>query len=82
MQPQQLSQQQLNEAIERTRALMQQFRMINNPEVAIMNLLQQNPQLGMLSQTLRQGNTLESIAKGMAQAGGYDINQIINNLEA
>ena len=45
-----------------------------------MNLLQNNPQLGQLSNLLRQGNSLEGIAKNMAQMGGYDINEIIDGL--
>ena len=79
-QQRQLSQEQLNESIARTRATMQQCRMMNNPEAAMMALLQQNPQLGQLSSLLRQGNSLEGIAKNMAQMGGYDINEIINQL--
>lgn len=59
---------------------MQQFKQINNTEAAITNLLQQNPQLGELSLLLRQGNTLEGIAKNMAQINGVDINQLINDL--
>lgn len=43
-QPQlQPSQQQLNESIDRTRALMQQMRGMGNQEVLIANLLQTNP---------------------------------------
>lgn len=82
LQPQQQlpSQQQLNDAIERTKATMQQFKAMNNPETAMMALLQQNPQLGQLVTLLRQGNNLEGIAKNMAQIKGYDINQIIGRL--
>lgn len=59
---------------------MAQYRTMNNKEAIITSLLQNNPQLGQISNFLRQGNSLEGIAKGMAQAGGYDINQIINGL--
>ena len=45
-----------------------------------MNLLKQNPQMGFLSNALRNGQSLEGIAKSMAQAGGYDINEIIKGL--
>ena len=80
--PQQpMSQQQLNESIERTRALMQQMQTLQNPEAIIMNVLQQNPQLGFLSGMLRNGNSLEGIANQIAQAKGYDINQVINQLQ-
>ena len=44
VQPQpQLPQQQLNESIDRTRALMQQMRGFGNQEALIANLLQTNP---------------------------------------
>ena len=80
-QPQlQPSQQQLNESIDRTRALMQQMRGMGNQEVLIANLLQTNPQLKAIVPLLRNGNSLEGIAKTMAMNGGYDLNQIINQL--
>ena len=47
---------------------------IPNKEAIIMNLLQQNPQLGFLSNMLRNGNSLESIANNMAQVQGININ--------
>ena len=50
---------------------------IPNKEAIIMNLLQQNPQLGFLSNMLRNGNNLENIANNMAQVQGIDINQLI-----
>ena len=79
--PQQpMSQQQLNESIERTRALMQQMQNIPNKETIITNLLQQNPQLGFLSNMLRNGNNLEGIANNMAQVQGININQLIQQL--
>ena len=74
------SQQSLNESIERTKALMQQMQTLPNREAMINNLLQSNPQLGMISTMLRNGNNLEGIAKQMAQMGGFDLNSIINRL--
>ena len=60
---------------------MQQMQTLQNPEAIIMNVLQQNPQLGFLSGMLRNGNSLEGIANQIAQAKGYDINQVINQLQ-
>ena len=79
--PQQMPQQSLSDSIEHTRALMQQMQSLKNPETIIMNVLQQNPQLGFLSGMLRNGNSLEGIANQIAQAKGYDINQVINQLQ-
>ena len=79
--PQHQSQQALNESIERARAAMEQFKNTPNMEAAMMNLLKQNPQIGFLSNALRNGQSLEGIAKSMAQAGGYDINEIIKGLQ-
>ena len=60
---------------------MNQMRSMPNNEAVVMNLLQNNPQLGALSNMLRNGSSLEGIAKSMAQVNGYDINQIINQLQ-
>ena len=72
---------QLNESIERTKALMQQMHGMPNQEAVITTLLQNNPQLQSLIPLLRNGNNLEGIARQMAQMGGFDINQIINQLQ-
>ena len=71
----------LNESIARTRAAMEQFKNAPNKEAVIMEILQKNPQLGGIANLLRNGSSLEGIARSMAQAGGYDINQIIKGLE-
>ena len=59
---------------------MQQMQALPNREAMINNLLQSNPQLGMISTMLHNGNNLEGIAKQMAQMGGFDLNSIINRL--
>lgn len=59
---------------------MQQFKGMNNPEAAIMGLLQQNPQLSQVASMVRNGNSLEGIARQMAQEKGIDINQLISQL--
>ena len=78
--PLQPQQQQLNESIDRTRALMHQFEQAPNKEQMLMSMIQSNPQLGSLATMLHNGNSLEGIAKAMAMNGGYDLNQIINRL--
>lgn len=75
-----MSQQQLNDSIERTRALMQQMQGMSNKEAVIMNLLQSNPQLGLITNLLRNGNNLEGIANSMAQTNGININELIQKL--
>ena len=79
-QPQQPSPDQLNESIGRTRAIMQQFKSVQNKEYIISTLLQQYPQLKFILPALRNGSNLESIANQMAQAAGEDINEIISRL--
>ena len=74
------SQQLPNDIAEQTRALMQQFQMMNNKEAAVMELLKNNPQLGSIAAMIRNGNGLESIAKQIAQTKGYDINQVLKQL--
>ena len=59
---------------------MENMKNMPNMETAIMNLLQNNPQLGNIASMVRNGQSLEGIAKSMAQAGGYDIDQIIKQL--
>ena len=70
----------LSESIERTRAIMQRMKFINNQEIIVNNLLQSNPQLQAITPLLRNGNNLEGIAKQMAQVKNIDINQLINQL--
>ena len=78
--PQMPSQQPLNESIEQTRALMQQMRGMPNYEAVIARLLQGNPQLGLLTNALRNGNSLEGIARSMASANNIDIKELIGSL--
>ena len=78
--PQQPSQQQLNESIERTRALMQQMTTMNNKEAVIANLLQNNPQLGSIIPLLSNGTSLENIAIQMARANNIDPNFLLSQL--
>lgn len=63
---------------ERAKLLMQQFKSMPNPQSALTNLIQQNPQLASI---IKNGNNLEGIARSMAQAKGIDINQLINQLQ-
>lgn len=59
---------------------MQQMQGMPNKEAVIMNLLQSNPQLGLITNLLRNGNNLEGIANSMAQVNGININELIQKL--
>ena len=78
--PQQ-QQPQSNPAIEQTRALMQMVKNSPNPQAALAQLLQTNPNTAAISNMLRNGDSLEGIARSMAQQRGIDINQLINQLQ-
>ena len=43
-------------------------------------MLQTNPNTAMISNLLKGGDSLETIARQMAQQRGIDINQLINQL--
>ena len=74
-------QQVLNESIERTRAMMAQVKNSPNPQAMLAQILQNNPNTAAISQMLHGGNSLEIIARQMAQAYGEDINNIISRLQ-
>lgn len=78
--PQQ-QQQMLNDSIKQVRGLMQQVRNAQNPQAALAQMLQNNPNTPMLSNLLSSGNNLQTIATQMAQSAGIDINQLINRLQ-
>lgn len=73
-------QEQLNQSIESVRGMMQQVRGSQNPQEVLAQILQNNPNTGMISQMLSSGNSLENIARQMAQARGVDINDLVNKL--
>ena len=49
-------------------------------EAALAQFLQNNPNTAMIANILNSGNSLESIARQMAQSGGIDIMQLVKNL--
>ena len=49
-------------------------------EAALAQFLQNNPNTGMIANILNSGNSLEGIARNMAQASNVDINEVINGL--
>ena len=53
-----------------------------NPQAALMQVLQNNPNAKTIFAMLQSGNSLESIARQMAQTQNIDINQLINQLGA
>ena len=60
--------------------LMQQMKGMRNPEMMIMNLLQQNPQLQSIIPLLRNGNNLEGIAQQMAKENNINMNTLLSQL--
>lgn len=76
-------QQPLSESIEATRALMQQMKNSQNPQAILAQALEHNPNTAMIANMLKNGNSngLEGIAKQIAQMKGYDINQVISQLQ-
>ena len=60
--------------------MMQQIKNAQNPQEMLAQLLQSNPNTAAISGMLQSNGNLESIARQMAKANGFDINQIINQL--
>ena len=77
LQPQQIS----NQTIEETKRLMTMVKNAPNPQQALAQMLQTNPNTAMISNMLRGGNSLEAIARQRAQQLGIDINELIKELQ-
>ena len=82
MPPRQMPQQSqsLNNSIAQVRQMMQMVKTAENPQLMLTNILQNNPNSAYISQLLRGGNSLEGIAKMMAQQNGVDINDLIKQI--
>ena len=63
------------------RNLMQQVKNAQNPQAALAQILQNNPNISAIANMLKNNPNLETIAKQMAQASNLDINQIIQGLQ-
>ena len=79
--PQQYSQQQLNNSIAQAKQMMRMVQMAQNPQAELASLIQNNPNSAAISHMLQNGNSLEQIARNMAQQNGIDINNLINQLQ-
>ena len=79
-QPQQQPPQASNQMIEQMRRMMWMVKGAKNPQVGLTQLLQNNPNTAAISQMLRGGNDLESIARQMAQQRGIEIDEVINQI--
>ena len=75
----QTQQAQLNQAIEQVRGMMRQIKTAQNPEAALAQMLQNNPNTAAIANLLHNNN-LESIAQNMARNYNIDINWLINQL--
>lgn len=60
--------------------MMQAIKTAENPQLALANMLNNNPNTAYISQMLRSGNNLEGIARALAQQKGIDINDVIRQL--
>ena len=60
--------------------MMQAVKTAENPQLALANMLNNNPNTAYISQMLRNGNNLEGIARMIAQQKGVDINDVIRQL--
>ena len=69
-----------SQTIENTKRLMAMVKSAPNPQQALAQMLQTNPNTAMISNLLKGGDSLETIARQMAQQRGIDINQLINQL--
>lgn len=78
-QPQQ--QMPLNQSIDAVKGVMAQIKGAQNPQAMLAQMLQNNPNTAFISNALKGGNSLEGIARQMAQQRGIDINQLINELQ-
>ena len=79
--PQQRSQQQLNNSIAQAKQMMRMVQMAQDPQAELANLIRNNPNSAAISNMLQNGNSLEQIARNMAQQNGIDINNLINQLQ-
>lgn len=79
--PQQYSQQQLNNSIAQAKQMMHMVQMAQNPQAELAKLIRNNPNSAAISNMLQNGNSLEQIARNMAQQNGIDINSLINQLQ-
>lgn len=81
MRPPSPSQTQLNQSIEQVRGMMQQIQNAQDSQAMLAQMLSNNPNTPMIANMINNGNSLESIARSMAQMRGIDINQLIRQLQ-
>ena len=75
-QPQQLNPQ----VIEDTKRMMAAISNAQNPQVALAQMIQNNPNSSALANMLKGNGSLESIARQMARERNIDIISLINSL--
>ena len=62
--------------------MMQTIQNARNPQAELSNFIQNNPNSAAIASMLRNGGSLESIARNMAQQCGIDINDLINQISS
>ncbi len=59
---------------------MSQIKGAQNPQAMLAQILQNNANTAPIATMLQNGGNLEQIARQMAQQKGYDINEVIRQL--
>ena len=73
---------QLNQSVLAVRDLMRQVQTASDPQAMLAQILQNNPNTAAIATLLKNNNnSLESIARQMAQERGIDINQLLAQLQ-
>ncbi len=60
---------------------MEQVKHAPNPEAALAQALQNNPNTAAIANMLKSNGNLEVLARQIAQLKGYDVMQVINQLQ-
>ena len=77
---QHLQQQQLNDSIQQVSNMMNQLKNVPNREAALAQMLQSNPNTAAIASMLQSNGNLQSLAQQIADANGYNLNEIISKL--
>lgn len=72
----------MNQALQQTKMMMNQLRMVQNPQYALMQMIQQNPQLQQVLNIIKMsGGDAQSTFYAMAKQAGVDPQMILNALK-
>lgn len=60
---------------------MEQVKNAPNQEAMLAQILQNNPNTSMIANMLKSNGNLEGLAQQIAQAKGYDLNEVVRKLQ-